>query len=115
VNVNKIAYLRNTRDLNLPDVLNFVARAIQAGAQGITVHPRPDGRHIKKSDVLAIARFLQNQRSIEFNIEGNPFHPPLMELVEATLPAQATLVPDSPDAATSNHGWRPDASPDGCC
>lgn len=104
VNVNKIALLRNTRDLERPDVVYFSRLALDAGASGITVHPRPDERHIVTRDVLAISDLIREQRGVEFNIEGNPFHQ-LLECVRAVKPTQATLVPDEVDAKTSDHGW----------
>ncbi len=100
VNLNKVALLRNQRDLDLPSVTGAARTAIGAGAQGITVHPRPDERHIRMSDVVALADLL----TVELNLEGNPF-PEFLELVRKVRPAQCTLVPDSPDQATSDHGW----------
>ncbi|MCH7959481.1 MAG: pyridoxine 5'-phosphate synthase [Candidatus Hydrogenedentes bacterium] len=100
VNVNKIALLRNSRGGALPSVTKAAQTAIDAGAQGITVHPRPDGRHIRRQDVYDLAEML----TVEFNIEGNPT-PPFLELVEEVKPAQCTLVPDLPEALTSDHGW----------
>lgn len=100
VNVNKIATLRNARGGNNPNVLQVAKDCISFGAQGITVHPRPDGRHIRHQDVLDIASAI----SVEFNIEGYPT-PDFIELVESVRPAQVTLVPDPPDALTSNTGW----------
>jgi len=104
VNVNKIALLRNTRDLERPNVVYFSRLALDAGASGITVHPRPDERHIVTRDVLAISDLIRQRPGVEFNIEGNPFHQ-LMECVRAVKPTQATLVPDEVDARTSDHGW----------
>ena len=104
VNVNKIALLRNTRDLERPNVVYFSRLALDAGASGITVHPRPDERHIVTRDVLAISDLIRERPGVEFNIEGNPFHQ-LMECVRAVKPTQATLVPDEVDARTSDHGW----------
>lgn len=108
VNLNKIAVLRNSRGGALPDVLAAARVAIAAGADGITVHPRPDLRHIRPDDVLALARML----TVEFNIEGNPFagpnpqgYPGFIELVEAARPAQVTLVPDGDAQITSDHGF----------
>ena len=103
VNVNKVALLRNSRPLDVPDVGHLAALAIEGGAQGITVHPRPDGRHIRAADVPALRR-LAGARGVEFNIEGNPFHQ-VMDLVRAARPDQCTLVPDDPAALTSDHGW----------
>ncbi|MFH1119084.1 MAG: pyridoxine 5'-phosphate synthase [Bacteroidota bacterium] len=100
VNINKIATLRNARGGNLPDVLKAAVDCERFGAQGITVHPRPDERHIRYQD----ARDLKPLVTTEFNIEGNP-EPAFIELVLAVKPAQVTLVPDSHDALTSNHGW----------
>lgn len=104
VNVNKIATLRNTRALNLPSITRLAKIAIDAGAHGITVHPRPDQRHIRPQDVIDLAALLKSQPSIEFNIEGNPFID-YVPHVERTRPAQCTLVPDTPEAFTSNQGW----------
>ena len=103
VNVNKVALLRNSRTLDIPDVGHVAALAIDGGAQGITVHPRPDGRHIRANDVPAL-RELARARGVEYNIEGNPFHE-VMEFVAAVRPDQCTLVPDDPGAFTSDHGW----------
>lgn len=100
VNVNKLATLRNSRGKNNPDVLKMTLAIINYGAQGITVHPRPDGRHIRKDDVFSIAKNI----SVEFNIEGYP-DPEYLALVEAVRPAQCTLVPDPPEVLTSNAGW----------
>jgi len=104
VNVNKIATLRNTRALNLPSITHLAKIAIDAGAHGITVHPRPDQRHIRPQDVIDLAALLKSHPSIEFNIEGNPFID-YVPHVETTRPAQCTLVPDTPEAFTSNQGW----------
>lgn len=110
VNVNKIAVLRNSRGGNEPDVLRAARTCLDAGAHGITVHPRPDQRHIRTDDVLALAE-LTRQRNVEFNLEGNPFAPPrpgypgFLALCALTRPAQATLVPDSDAQITSDHGF----------
>lgn len=104
VNVNKIATLRNTRSNGFPDLVRLSAVALDAGAAGITVHPRPDERHIRPGDVDDIARLLERFPQAEFNIEGNPFHG-LVEHCERVRPDQATLVPDAREAMTSNHGW----------
>jgi pyridoxine 5-phosphate synthase len=108
VNLNKVALLRNQRDVGYPDPVAAGRTILKAGAHGLTVHPRPDERHIRKSDVHAIAEMLEaggwKRRGIEFNIEGNPFED-YMDLVAAVRPEQATLVPDSPEAATSDNGW----------
>lgn len=111
VNLNKVALLRNTRTLGIPDVIKAAGIALAAGAHGITVHPRPDGRHIRISDVHDLAAFLKSWPEAEFNIEGNPFHG-LLEIVDAVRPTQCTLVPDDPDAATSDHGWNLDKDGD---
>ncbi|WP_305804763.1 pyridoxine 5'-phosphate synthase [Stenotrophomonas sp. YIM B06876] len=110
VNVNKIAVLRNSRGGQDPDVLQAAATCLRAGAHGITVHPRPDRRHIHAEDVLALSTLTQ-QHGVEFNIEGNPFAPPrpgypgLLPLCAQTRPAQATLVPDTDGQLTSDHGF----------
>ncbi|MCR9276895.1 MAG: pyridoxine 5'-phosphate synthase [Pseudomonadaceae bacterium] len=112
VNLNKIAWLRNARDGGNPDLLEAAAVAIAAGALGITVHPRPDQRHIRATDVFQLAEWLKRHPDIEFNIEGNPRapansggYPGFDAFIEQTRPAQATLVPDSDDQLTSDHGW----------
>jgi pyridoxine 5-phosphate synthase len=106
VNVNKIATLRNTRPkLNIPDLVRLSELAIQAGAAGLTIHPRPDQRHIRDDDVDAIADLLKRHSAIEFNIEGNPFEGRYMEHCHRTRPQQCTLVPDSGAQNTSDHGW----------
>jgi len=104
VNLNKVATLRNTRHLGVPSVLRAATCCLQAGAAGITVHPRPDERHIRREDVFEIAELLEEWPKAEFNIEGNPFHN-LMEFVRAIRPAQTTFVPDSESQSTSDHGW----------
>ncbi len=101
VNLNKVALLRNTRNLGIPSVTEAAKTCIKAGAYGITVHPRPDQRHIRPSDVYELAEML----TVEFNIEGNPFTPEFMEVVRRVKPTQCTLVPDTPEAFTSDHGW----------
>lgn len=103
VNVNKVALLRNSRPLDIPSVERIARLALDAGAQGITVHPRPDARHIRSSDIGVLLKLVRG-RGVEFNIEGNPFHQ-LMDVVRAALPDQCTLVPDEAGAATSDHGW----------
>ncbi|MBR1643817.1 MAG: pyridoxine 5'-phosphate synthase [Bacteroidales bacterium] len=100
VNINKVATLRNARGGNLPDVLRFAMDCERFGADGITVHPRPDERHIRYQDVRELKPILKQ----EFNIEGNPI-PAFVSLVEAVRPAQVTLVPDAEDVLTSNAGW----------
>ena len=110
VNVNKIAVLRNSRGGDEPDVVRAARTCLDAGAHGITVHPRPDRRHIHAEDVLALAS-LTAERGVEFNIEGNPFAPPrpgypgLVQLCAQTRPAQVTLVPDGDGQLTSDHGF----------
>jgi pyridoxine 5-phosphate synthase len=101
VNLNKIALLRNQRDIGIPSVLESAKTVIEAGAHGVTVHPRPDERHIRYDD----ARRLKKMLNVEVNIEGNPFTGKLMELLHELKPDQATLVPDEPGANTSDHGW----------
>jgi pyridoxine 5-phosphate synthase len=112
VNINKLATLRNARGKNNPDVVKSALAIVDFGAAGITVHPRPDERHIRKSDVrelsLALSQktaSLNKQKMIEFNIEGYPSQD-FIEMVCAVRPHQVTLVPDPPDALTSNAGWR---------
>lgn len=100
VNINKVATLRNARGGNNPDVCRFALDCEELGAEGITVHPRPDERHIRRADVYALRPLLRT----EFNIEGYPSSE-FMELVLQVRPAQVTLVPDAPDQITSNHGW----------
>lgn len=104
VNLNKIALLRNTRTLGIPSILRAASLAIAAGADGITVHPRPDGRHVRGHDVTELAEMLKATPSIELNIEGNPFHN-LLDFVRAVRPHQCTLVPDESGQFTSDHGW----------
>lgn len=100
VNINKVATLRNARGGNVPNVEQFALDCERFGADGITVHPRPDERHIRRSDVLELKKILTK----EFNIEGNPT-PAFCDLVCQVCPTQVTLVPDTPDQLTSNHGW----------
>jgi pyridoxine 5-phosphate synthase len=104
VNVNKVATLRNTRELEIPSLVKLSRIALDAGAHGITVHPRPDQRHIRPADVVELAELLKQYPAAEYNIEGNPFHG-LLEHCERVKPQQATLVPDAREALTSNHGW----------
>ena len=109
-NVNKVALLRNTRHLDIPSLLRAAELCLQAGAQGITVHPRPDERHIRADDVYELAALMKDWPHCEFNIEGNPLHN-LMHFVRDLsargLPLhQCTFVPDSVEQATSDHGWR---------
>lgn len=101
VNINKIATLRNARGGNVPDLLKVAGDIQRFGAEGITVHPRPDERHIRKKDVYDLKRVV----STEFNIEGYPTRQ-FLDLIKEVCPAQVTLVPDSPDVLTSNAGWK---------
>lgn len=120
VNLNKVALLRNARGGARPDVLAHAALCLGAGASGLTLHPRPDGRHARADDVLALAAFLAGGDA-ELNVEGNPFEgagttggyafPGFVELVREARPAQATLVPDAAGQLTSDHGWA--VGPDG--
>ena len=104
VNVNKVALLRNSRHLGEPSVVRAAEICLTSGADGITVHPRPDERHIRRADVFDLAALLKQWPKAEYNIEGNPFHN-LMEFVRAVRPDQATFVPDSESQSTSDHGW----------
>ncbi len=105
VNLNKIALLRNSRRTGVPDLLHFARIALDAGARGLTVHPRPDERHIRRSDVPGIAAVLKPGRPrMELNIEGYPDER-LLAIVREAKPEQCTLVPDAPDAFTSEKGW----------
>ena len=109
VNLNKVALLRNTRHLGIPSVTRAATLGLQAGAAGITVHPRPDARHIRADDVVDVARLLQAWPGREFNVEGNPLHNLMdcvADLVARKLPVhQVTFVPDSEGQFTSDHGW----------
>lgn len=100
VNINKVATLRNARGENNPDVVKFALHCEEVGAEGITVHPRPDERHIRRSDVRELKKVI----ATEFNMEGYPSED-FLQLVEENRPAQATLVPDKPDQLTSSSGW----------
>ena len=110
VNLNKIALLRNARGENYPDLQYFANKAIDLGVDGLTLHPRPDHRHATSNDVIELAKISKN-RGVEFNIEGNPFSQPndeflgFCELVELIDPDQITLVPDTVNQITSDHGW----------
>ena len=104
VNVNKVALGRNTRHLGIPSVERAARLCLEAGAQGITVHPRPDERHIRGDDVHALAKLLKQWPHAEYNIEGNPFHN-LLQFVRDVRPHQCTFVPDSEGQFTSDHGW----------
>lgn len=111
INLNKIALIRNSREGNYPNILDFANTCIDCGVDGITVHPRPDQRHIRPSDVRQLAQLVAPLNEVEFNIEGNPFaepygdYPGLIALIEETLPEQCTLVPDSDSQLTSDHGF----------
>lgn len=104
VNVNKVALLRNTRHLGIPSVTRAAQLCLEAGAQGITIHPRPDERHIRGTDVYELAALMKRWPQAEFNIEGNPTQN-LMDFIRNVRPHQATFVPDSEDQFTSDHGW----------
>jgi pyridoxine 5-phosphate synthase len=109
VNLNKVALLRNSRHHGVPDVLRFATLAHQSGADGITVHPRPDERHVRRDDVFALAELMKPWRpGFELNIEGYP-DGRLLEIVREVRPEQCTLVPDLPGAFTSEEGWKLDA------
>ena len=111
INLNKIALIRNSREGNYPNVVEHAQLCIDNGADGITVHPRPDQRHIRPSDVRELAELVSPLSNVEFNVEGNPFAPALadypgfIELVEQVQPDQCTLVPDGDDQLTSDHGF----------
>ncbi len=104
VNLNKIALLRNSRGRNYPNVVEFAEKFIALGVQGITIHPREDERHITRQDAYDLAELLASKADIEFNIEGYP-SADFLSLVHELKPTQCTLVPDSPDQLTSDHGW----------
>ena len=106
VNLNKVALLRNQRDVGYPSVLEAARLVVAAGAHGITVHPRPDERHVRRADVRELAALIASELDprIEYNIEGYPT-PDFIALIEEVRPTQVTLVPDAPDQATSDHGW----------
>ena len=110
VNLNRVALLRNSRPLDIPNVLQAANWALEAGAHGVTIHPRPDQRHIRTQDVFELAALMQRWPGAEFNVEGNPLHN-LMDLMRqlaarGMCPQQCTFVPDSAEQATSDHGWR---------
>ncbi len=117
INLNKIALLRNARGENYPDLKYFANKVINLGVDGLTLHPRPDHRHATSKDVIEISK-IANNRGVEFNLEGNPFSKPnnefqgFCELVEIISPDQITLVPDSIDQITSDHGWMPGSHDD---
>ena len=106
INVNKVALLRNQRDVGYPSVVDAARHIIAAGAHGITVHPRPDQRHVRPGDVTDLKSLIGDEfaGAVEFNIEGNPTDE-LLEIVYEAHPDQVTLVPDDPDQRTSDHGW----------
>ena len=104
VNLNKLALIRNSRGTDYPNLLTFVKKLIDLGVKGFTVHPRPDERHIRYQDVYDISEFLKDYRNIEFNIEGNP-NEQFLALIREVKPHQCTLVPDSEDQLTSDHGF----------
>lgn len=105
VNINKVATLRNTRAIGIPSVIHAARICLDAGAHGITIHPRPDQRHIRPDDVYELAELLKQYPHAEYNIEGNPLTE-YMHFIERVKPTQCTLVPDEREAFTSNHGWR---------
>lgn len=111
ININKIALIRNSREGNYPDLIEYARQCIDLGAAGVTVHPRPDQRHIRASDIAPLSALCNPLVNVEFNIEGNPFadangsYPGFMALVEANTPDQATLVPDNNSQLTSDHGF----------
>jgi pyridoxine 5-phosphate synthase len=104
VNLNKVALIRNTRSNGIPSVVHAARIALEAGADGITVHPRPDGRHVRAPDVAELAALMRHWPAAEFNIEGNPAHG-LLDYVQQVRPHQCTFVPDESGAFTSDHGW----------
>src|ERR1700749_3986708 len=104
VNLNKVALLRNSHETGVPSVVDFARVALGAGADGITVHPRPDGRHIRSGDVAALAEVVAQSAGRELNVEGRPSEA-FLQLVEQVRPHQCTLVPDGPDQLTSDRGW----------
>ncbi len=104
VNLNKVALLRNSRTLGIPSVVGAGVMVLDAGARGLTVHPRPDERHIRPQDVFDLAELVRGRSTIEYNIEGNPFEN-LLDYARKLRPHQCTLVPDDPAQFTSDHGW----------
>ena len=104
VNLNKVALLRNARTLGIPSVTRAGTIVLDAGARGLTVHPRPDERHIRPHDVFDLAEIVHARGNVEYNIEGNPFEN-LLDYARKVRPHQCTLVPDDPAQATSDHGW----------
>jgi len=114
VNLNKIALLRNSRATGHPGVVEAAELSLDTGAGGITVHPRPDARHTRASDVYELASYLRTVPGAEFYIEGNPF-PEFLRLVMNVRPTKCTLVPDAVDAVTSDHGWNLESDGDRLC
>ncbi len=104
VNINKVALLRNSRGRNHPDVREFAGKCLAYGAHGITLHPRPDQRHARYSDVFELKKLVQAHHGAELNVEGNPL-PEFLRVVKEARPHQCTLVPDDPGQLTSDHGW----------
>ncbi|MBT7953014.1 MAG: pyridoxine 5'-phosphate synthase [Gammaproteobacteria bacterium] len=104
VNLNKIALLRNSRDSDFPNLIDFANLCVDAGVHGLTIHPRPDQRHARYADVYNLAALVAEKNDIELNIEGNPTDKFLQVVLEAR-PTQCTLVPDDPNQLTSDHGW----------
>ena len=104
VNLNKVALLRNSRTLGIPSVVRAGIVVLDAGARGLTVHPRPDQRHIRPHDVFELAELVHTRSNIEYNIEGNPFEN-MLDYAHKVRPHQCTLVPDDPAQFTSDHGW----------
>jgi len=102
--LNKVALIRNTRTLGIPSLTHLARIALEAGAHGITVHPRPDGRHIRAQDVHELSQLLAQWPAVEFNIEGNPEYG-ILDLASKVQAQQVTFVPDHPEAITSDHGW----------
>lgn len=111
INLNKVALIRNSRPGNNPDLLAYARQCIELGCQGVTVHPRPDQRHIRATDIAPLTQLCRDHEQIEFNIEGNPLegaladYPGFIPLVENVRPGQCTLVPDASDQPTSDHGF----------
>src|SRR5579859_1312728 len=104
VNINKVALLRNSRGHDVPNVRAFAERCLAYGAHGITLHPRPDQRHARYSDVMELCELVRSHGAAELNVEGNPT-PEFLKVVKKTVPHQCTLVPDNPKQLTSDHGW----------
>src|SRR5688572_4796743 len=104
VNINKLALLRNSRGRDYPNLIGFAGRFIELGVQGITIHPRPDERHIRRRDAYELGEYLSSKKNIEFNIEGFPSLG-FLQLIHDIKPQQCTLVPDADNQLTSDHGW----------